>query len=212
MARPARDERKGGVFFGRTEDGLLLVAARRRRSSSRARRAVRRLGRHLRADVVRRPSPRRTPRPRRRCDRGTRPITRFAEVAASGILSALDSDAARSLAGARLAPLRDARRRARHGAHRDRAGVARAGLLGSTRRHARSGCTGTPCARGSGSPRPCSAPISRRSRPAPTSGRRCRSRRLRRARETAPPLSGGDRPSAGRRHRSRALPSARTLR
>ena len=38
--------------------------------------------------------------------RGTQPITRFREIAASGVLSALDSDAARSLAAARLAPLR----------------------------------------------------------------------------------------------------------
>ena len=50
---------------------------------------------------------RRTPRPPPRCAAEPQPVTRFAEVAASGILSALDSDAARSLAGARLAPLRE---------------------------------------------------------------------------------------------------------
>ena len=39
--------------------------------------------------------------------RGTGAVTRFREVAASGVLSALDSEAARSLAAARLAPLRE---------------------------------------------------------------------------------------------------------
>jgi purine catabolism regulator len=39
--------------------------------------------------------------------RGSGPVSGFREIAASGVLSALDSDAARSLAAARLAPLRE---------------------------------------------------------------------------------------------------------
>ena len=97
-------ERKGGVFFGRTEDGLLLVARDEDVFVELAELFGAAVGiseptsyaafaqAHAQATTA--------------LHRGTRAITRFAEVAASGILSALDSDAARSLAGARLAPLR----------------------------------------------------------------------------------------------------------
>ncbi len=177
-------ERKGGVFFGRTEDGLLLVA-RRRGCLRRARGAVRRLRRHLRADVVRglrpgarpghhRPAPRNRGRsrgsPRSRHPESSPPSTRM-PLARSRV-----PDSPRCASTTRPTARRSSRP----------CGCGSSRMRGSTRRPRRSECTGTPCARGSGSPRPCSAPISRRSRPAPTSGRPCRSRRTTQVAELPP--------------------------
>jgi purine catabolism regulator len=98
-------ETKGAVFHGRAEDALVIVSHDDEVFDELATRFEARLGisepvpyaefgdAHAQALTALR--------------RGTEPLTRFREVAASGVLSALDSDAARSLAAARLAPLRE---------------------------------------------------------------------------------------------------------
>ena len=98
-------ETKGGVFHGRAEDALIVVSHDETVFGELATLFEARLGvsepvayaefgdAHAQATTALR--------------RGKEPITRFREVAASGVLSALDSDAARSLAAARLAPLRE---------------------------------------------------------------------------------------------------------
>ncbi len=98
-------ETKGGVFHGRAEDQLVVVSHHDEVFHEIAERFEARLGvsepvsysdfgdGHAQAATALR--------------RGAGPLTRFREIAASGVLSALDSDAARSLAAARLAPLRE---------------------------------------------------------------------------------------------------------
>lgn len=98
-------ETKGGVFYGRAEDQLVVVSHDEEVLHEIADRFQARLGvsepvsysdfgdGHAQAATALR--------------RGAAPLTRFREIAASGVLSALDSDAARSLAAARLAPLRE---------------------------------------------------------------------------------------------------------
>lgn len=100
------DERRGSLFFGRGEDGLVLVvpAGERAVVDEIAERFGVRIGMSdpagydAFADAV---AQARTAR-----DRGTGPVTAFADIARSGVLSAL-TDEARSLARAELAPLRE---------------------------------------------------------------------------------------------------------
>lgn len=100
------DERRGSLFFGRGEDGLVLVVPSGERTivDEVAERFAVRIGMSDPtgydgfASAV---SQARTAR-----DRGTGPVTAFAEIARSGVLSAL-TDEARSLARAELAPLRE---------------------------------------------------------------------------------------------------------
>lgn len=98
-------ETRGAVFHGRGEDSLVVVSAEPDVFDELAERFEARLGisepvpyarfgdAHAQAVTALR--------------RGHAHVTRFREIAASGVLSALDSEAARSLAAARLAPLRD---------------------------------------------------------------------------------------------------------
>jgi len=98
-------ETKGGVFHGRADDALVVASHDDEVFMELATRFEARLGisepvpyaefgdAHAQALTALR--------------RGTGAVTRFREVAASGVLSALDSEAARSLAAARLAPLRE---------------------------------------------------------------------------------------------------------
>jgi purine catabolism regulator len=100
------DEKRGGLFFGRGDDGLVLVVPADDRSSIEelADRFDVRIGLSDatgydgfaaavgQARVAR--------------DRGTGPVTEFAEVSRAGVLSALTDDA-RALARAELAPLYD---------------------------------------------------------------------------------------------------------
>ncbi|WP_243074119.1 PucR family transcriptional regulator [Microbacterium sp. SS28] len=98
-------ETRGGVFHGRAEDALVVVSHEDEVLAE----LVERFGAHL---GVSEPVPYAEFRDGHAqavtaLRRGTEPLTRFREVAASGVLSALDSDAARALAAARLAPLRE---------------------------------------------------------------------------------------------------------
>jgi purine catabolism regulator len=100
------DERRGALFFGRGDDGLVLVVPEGDRSSV--------------SDLVERFDVRvglsdptgydgfaaALGQARVARDRGIRPVTEFAEVARAGVLSAL-TDEARALARAELAPLYD---------------------------------------------------------------------------------------------------------
>ncbi len=98
------DERRGGLFFGRTDDGLVIVVpdGDRRAIEEAADRFGARLGvseptsyDRFRAAVD---------QARLARDRGTGPVTDFAAIARSGVLSALSGEA-RTLARAELAPL-----------------------------------------------------------------------------------------------------------
>jgi purine catabolism regulator len=98
------DERRGGLFFGRTDDGLVIVVPEgdRRAIDEAAERFGARLGvsepttyDRFRAGVE---------QARLARDRGTSAITDFAAMARSGVLSALSGEA-RTLARAELAPL-----------------------------------------------------------------------------------------------------------
>nr|WP_133544715.1 PucR family transcriptional regulator [Microbacterium sp. BK668] len=98
-------ETRGSVFHGRAEDHLVVASSDDQVFAELADRFAARLGvsepapwaefadAHSQALTALR--------------RGSQPVSRFGEIAASGLLSALDSDAARSLAAARLAPLRE---------------------------------------------------------------------------------------------------------
>ncbi|QIG39814.1 PucR family transcriptional regulator [Microbacterium sp. 4R-513] len=98
-------ESRGAVFHGRAEDHLVVVSHDEHVLAELAERFGARLGvsepvpwaefadAHAQAVTALR--------------RGGQQVSRFREIAASGVLSALDSDAARSLAAARLAPLRE---------------------------------------------------------------------------------------------------------
>lgn len=98
------DERRGGLFFGRTDDGLVIVVPEsdRRAIDEAADRFGARLGVSeptaydgFRAAVE---------QARLARDRGTGAVTDFAAIARSGVLSALSGEA-RTLARAELAPL-----------------------------------------------------------------------------------------------------------
>ncbi|MEU1971081.1 PucR family transcriptional regulator [Microbacterium sp. NPDC019599] len=98
-------ETRGAVFHGRAEDSMVVVSRDEEIFTELVERFQSRIGlsepvpyaefgdAHAQAVTALR--------------RGAAPITRFREIAASGVLSALDSEAARSLAAARLAPLRE---------------------------------------------------------------------------------------------------------
>jgi purine catabolism regulator len=98
------DERRGTLFFGRSDDGIVMVvpAADRSPFDEVAERFEVRIGVSDPAsydDFASAVDQARTAR-----DRGSGPVTDFASIARSGVLSALSSDA-RSLAAAELAPL-----------------------------------------------------------------------------------------------------------
>ena len=103
----------GSAPRGRDEGGRVLRPRRgrpRHRESRRRgvdeRATLAECGSASRSPSRTRSSATRTHRRRRRSP-WAEPLTRFREIAASGVLSALDSEAARSLAAARLAPLRE---------------------------------------------------------------------------------------------------------
>lgn len=98
------DERRGTLFFGRGEDGLVIVASSGDRSAvdEVAERFDVRIGVSEPASYDRFAAALDQARVAR--DRGTDRVTDFADVARSGVLSAL-SDEARALAAAELAPL-----------------------------------------------------------------------------------------------------------
>ncbi|WP_308491669.1 PucR family transcriptional regulator [Microbacterium terrisoli] len=114
-------ERGGELFFGRHDRGVLLVVPARadRVVGELARRFGVRLGVSDPATYTE--LPRATDEAILALQRGNGPVSRFAEVAAAGVLSALDSDAGRALAHAALASLLD---------HDESAGTA---LVASTR-------------------------------------------------------------------------------
>ena len=98
-------ETRGGVFHGRSEDALVVVS----HDDEVFRELVERFGAQL---GVSEPVPYAEfgdahAQGVTALRRGTTELTRFREIAASGVLSALDSEAARSLAAAHLAPLRE---------------------------------------------------------------------------------------------------------
>ncbi|GAB2842903.1 PucR family transcriptional regulator [Microbacterium insulae] len=100
------DENRGSLFFGRGDDGLVLVvpAGRHEAVEEVAERFGVRVGLSDPAGYDEFAAAAAQARAAR--DRGGAGVTRFAEVARAGVLSAL-SDEARSLARAELAPLRD---------------------------------------------------------------------------------------------------------
>jgi purine catabolism regulator len=108
------DERRGTLFFGRTDDGLVIVvpAAGRGPVDEVAERFDVRIGMSDPApydDFANALDQARVAR-----DRGTQRVTAFSEVARAGVLSALSSEA-RALATAELAPLTE--HDAVHGTH-----------------------------------------------------------------------------------------------
>ncbi|WP_345800087.1 PucR family transcriptional regulator [Microbacterium sp. AZCO] len=98
-------EMRGSVFHGRAEDALVVVAHDDEVFDELATRFEARLG--VSEPVPYAEFPDAHAQAVTALRRGTEPVTRFREIAASGVLSALDSEAARSLAAARLAPLRE---------------------------------------------------------------------------------------------------------
>jgi purine catabolism regulator len=100
------DERRGTLFFGRGDDGLVLVvpAGERRPIDELAERFGVRIGISDPVGYDRFAAAAGQALVAR--DRGANAVTTFAEVARSGVLSALGDDA-RALARAELAPLRD---------------------------------------------------------------------------------------------------------
>ncbi|GAA1962816.1 PucR family transcriptional regulator [Microbacterium deminutum] len=98
------DERRGALFFGRGEDGLVIVvqAGDRGPIDEVAERFDVRIGVSSPASYDEFAGAVDQARVAR--DRGTAPVTEFSSIARSGVLSALSSDA-RALAAAELAPL-----------------------------------------------------------------------------------------------------------
>ena len=99
------DERRGTLFFGRSDDGLVIVAPASRTDvlDDVAERFGCRIG--VASPATYDTFTRTMEQARVARDRGDRGVTRFADVARAGILTALDTADARALASAALHPL-----------------------------------------------------------------------------------------------------------